>query len=367
MKPLGVPLIFSLALVLGGCGDIGYYAQCVKGHLSVMSQARPIASILDDPETPPDLRDRLGRVLEIRDFASRDLLLPDNGSYRSYADLGRPYVVWNVVATPEFSLEPLTWCFPVAGCVPYRGYFKEESAQAFADKLSSEGYDVHLYGVPAYSTLSWFNDPVLNTFCRREDTYLAALIFHELAHQKLYVKNDASFNEAFAVTVEMIGVERWLSVQEQTGKLEGYLERFVRDEEFVALLLSVRSRLAEVYAKPLNDDLKRLEKQHILQSFRNDYAALKDGWSGYAGYDAWMQRTLNNAHFSSVSTYRTLVPAFRALLARHDGELTGFYADARALAQMPHSERSQAMTQLLDEANQMPQLAADSRDAEEAQ
>lgn len=367
MKILGFLLVFSLSLMLGGCGDIGYYAQCVKGHLSVMSQARPIASILEDPETPPDLRERLGRVLDIRDFASRDLLLPENGSYRSYADLGRPYVVWNVVATPEFSLEPLTWCFPIAGCVPYRGYFKEESAQSFADKLRSQGYDVHLYGVPAYSTLSWFNDPVLNTFCRREETYLAALIFHELAHQKLYVKNDASFNEAFAVTVEMLGVERWLSAQEQTAKLEGYLERFVREEEFIALLLGVRSRLAEVYAQPLNDDLKRLEKQRILQSFRNDYEALKAAWNGYAGYDSWMQRSLNNAHFSSVSTYRTLVPAFRALLARHDGELAGFYAAAQALAQMPHNERSLALAKLLDEAHEAPQLAADRRDGEDAQ
>lgn len=352
--------ILFLSVILGGCGDVGYYAQCIGGHLQLMTKTRSIDSLVEDPRTPPELRQRLELVRDIRDYASRDLLLPDNGSYRSYADLGRPYVVWNVVATPEFSLDPVTWCFPVAGCVPYRGYFKEEAAQKFAEGLRATGHDVFVYGVPAYSTLKWFDDPVLNTFCHREETYLAALIFHELAHQQLYIKNDSSFNEAFAKTVELVGLERWLETQGQGAKIETYLAGLTREEQFIALLLRIRAQLAEVYAQPLGDELKREKKQEVLREFQTQYAALKDSWGGFSGYDHWLKRTLNNAHFASVSTYHTLVPAFRTLLARQDGDLARFYAEARALALLPREQRQQALAQLLKDAEQLAQTAGES-------
>ncbi|WP_305040966.1 aminopeptidase [Geoalkalibacter sp.] len=351
--------LLVLAVVLGGCGDVGYYAQCVSGHVQLMSRTRPIPTLVADPDTPPDLRRRLELVTEIRDYASQVLLLPDNASYRSYADLERPYVVWNVVATPEFALEPITWCFPVAGCVPYRGYFKEESAKAFAERLSAAGHDVFVHGVPAYSTLKWFDDPVLNTFCNREETYLAALIFHELAHQQLYIKNDSSFNEAFAKTVELVGVERWLQTQGQGPRMEAYLAGLAREEQFIGLLLKVRGRLGEIYAQPLSEELKREKKHEVLRAFQTDYAALKESWGGFSGYDHWLKRSLNNAHFASISTYHTLVPAFRTLLARQNGDLSGFYAEARALALLPRDQRQQALAQLLRDAEQLALVAED--------
>ncbi|SDM15391.1 Predicted aminopeptidase [Geoalkalibacter ferrihydriticus] len=347
------------AVLLSGCGELAYYSQCVTGHLHLMSRARPITAVLNDPETSPELHERLSRVLEIRNFASRELNLPENGSYRSYADLQRPYVVWNVVATPEFSVDPITWCFPVAGCVPYRGYYKEESARRFAEQLKEQGHDVQVYGVAAYSTLSWFNDPVLNTFSHREETSLAALIFHELAHQQVYVKNDSSFNEAFAVAVELEGVERWLEARGNSEQIEKYRKRFVREEEFVLLLLEMRSRLMQVYALPLDEDLMRSKKEETFELFRNDYAQLKERWDGYAGFDSWLNRPLNNAHFASVSTYRTLVPAFQSLLVRHGGNLKQFYTEAQRLADLPREERSLVLAHWLEKGREIPYLTVD--------
>ncbi|MDO3379971.1 aminopeptidase [Geoalkalibacter halelectricus] len=358
---IGVRVIFiSLAaMLLAACGDLAYYSQCVTGHLQVMAKARPIIQILQDPQTPPELHERLTLALEIREFASRELLLPDNGSYRSYADLERPFVVWNVVATPEFSVEPLTWCFPVAGCVPYRGYYREERARQFAEGLKAQGYDVHLYGVSAYSTLNWFNDPVLNTFPHGNEAALAALIFHELAHQQVYVKNDASFNEAFAVAVELEGVQRWLESRGEAQRLEAHSHRFVREEELVSLLLEVRERLQQVYALPMDEGRMRRKKQEVFESFRADYQELKASWGGDTTFDGWLSRTLNNAHFASASTYRTLVPAFQNLLAQQGGDLAGFYAQAQVLADLPHEQRQIYLAQLLEPAPSAPYLTVD--------
>jgi len=331
------------------CTDVGYYAQCVSGHWQLMSQRRDIDKILAASDTSEALAQRLRRVLEIRDFASQALLLPDNNSYRCYADLGRAHAVWNVVSTPEFSLEPVSWCFPVVGCVSYRGYFQEEDALEFAQDMRSRGHDVHLYGVPAYSTLSWFDDPVLNTFCYADDPRLAGLIFHELAHQLLYVKGDTAFSEAFAQTVEQVGVERWLESRGQQQQIEQYHQRLQRRKDFLALLQQTRGRLDAIYRSPFDPGTMRAEKARVINEFRSEYDKLRSRWGTEGSYDRWVEGPLNNAHFASVSMYHDLVPAFRLLLDEHSGDLRAFYRAVSELAELPPDERRQALGDCRDE------------------
>jgi predicted aminopeptidase len=303
-----------------------------------MAKCSPIPKLLEDPETPPGLKGQLQTVLAIRDFASSDLGLPDNGSYRSYGDLGRPYVLWNVVAAPEFSLEPVQWCFPVAGCVSYRGYFDRSEAERFAGRLRREGKEVYLYGVPAYSTLNWFDDPVLNTFLDRSEPHLAGMIFHELAHQQLYIKGDSPFNEAFATAVEMEGVRRWLEHAGNSAAMKDYEEHFLRNEAVRLILAEMRSELAYLYADSRPQAEMRREKEKIIARGRERYKELRESWGGYRGYDDFMAN-LNNARLSSMSTYHDLVPAFQRLLYENEGRLTDFYSAVEKLGSLPAAER----------------------------
>jgi len=340
----------AVAAAAGGCTTLSYYGQAVVGHLDVVSRSQSIEARLADPATPPELRAQLARALEIREFATRELGLPDNGSYRAYADLGRPYVVWNVFAAPEFSVEPRQSCFPVVGCVSYRGYYAQADADAFAAGLGAEGYDVFVYGVPAYSTLGWFDDPVLNTFVRYPDAELARLVFHELAHQLVYVKGDTMFNESFAVAVEEEGVRRWLERHGTAESRAAYAAMRARRAEFVRLVLDYRARLEAFYREPLPEDAKRAGKARLLARMEADYRALKaERWGGWGGYDRWFERGVNNAQLASVATYEELVPAFRALLAREGGDMGRFYAEVRRLAGLDARAREAALAALVRE------------------
>ncbi len=337
----------AVAAAIGGCTTLSYYGQAVVGHLDVVSRSQSIEARLADPSTPPELRAQLARALEIREFATRELGLPDNGSYRAYADLGRPYVVWNVFAAPEFSVEPRQSCFPIVGCVSYRGYYARADADAFAAGLRAEGYDVFVYGVPAYSTLGWFDDPVLNTFVRYPDAELARLVFHELAHQLVYVKGDTVFNESFAVAVEEEGVRRWLERHGTAASRAAYPEMRARRAGFVGLVLDYRARLEAFYREPLADAEKRAGKARLLARMEADYRALKaERWGGWGGYDLWFEKGVNNAQLASVATYEELVPAFRALLAREGGDMGRFYAEVRRLAQLDAGARAAALAAL---------------------
>jgi predicted aminopeptidase len=337
-----VLLIFACLLAVGllvACSEVGYYAQCARGHLDVMRRCRPIGELLADQSLSEPRRHQLEKIRLSREFASTQLALPDNGSYRKFADLERPFVVWNVVAAPEFSLQAKQWCFPVAGCVSYRGYFDEAAARIEADRLSAQGFETDVYGVQAYSTLNWFDDPVLNTFLDGSELRAAALIFHELAHQVVYVADDSRFNEAFARTVELEGVRRWL---EQSGTMDEwrrYREQMGRGDQFQQLLYKAREGLTALYERTLTVDAMRAAKQGVLADFARDYDALKTSWGGYAGYDQWVSRGLNNARLASLSTYHDLVPAFQGLLAAKGGDLPAFYQQVRVLASLPSSER----------------------------
>jgi predicted aminopeptidase len=339
------------AVQLGGCATVtegpGYYWQSMVGHLSMMSRARPIQEVLQDSGTDARLRERLERAIEIRRFASRELALPDNESYTRYADLQRPFVVWNVFATPELSMRLQRWCFPVAGCVSYRGYYEKAEAERFAERLRDMGLDVQVGGVPAYSTLGWFADPVLSTFIQYSEGDLARLIFHELAHQVVYVKGDTTFNESFATAVEEVGVERWLEARNDPALQKAYRAHVERRREFVELLRRHRAALEYLYAQPLSDDDKRAGKQQVFAELKDEYQVLRASWGGFAGFDRWFSQPLTNAHLAAVGTYTDLLPAFRALLRQQDGDLARFYAATRELAAMSRSERNTQLSGLV--------------------
>lgn len=328
-----------------GCADLGYYMQAARGQMSMMNAAQPIDTLLQDPALNPKLKQRLQQAQTIRQFASRELGLPDNDSYRNYAQLQRPFAIWNVVAAPELSLQPITWCFPVAGCVSYRGYYSQEEAQAFAAGLRANGQDVQVSGVPAYSTLGWFSDPILSSFINYQDADLARLIFHELAHQVVYLRGDTGFNESFATAVAQAGVERWLECRADATLRNRDKQGQARQQQFVALLTSHRQQLNEAYENNSDDATKRLAKQRILQNLQNEYGELKIRWGGFAGYDRFFADSVGNAHLAAVAAYNELVPGFTSLL-RQKTSYADFYHAAEALAKLPTEQRMEQLRTL---------------------
>ena len=328
---------------ISGCGTL-YLTQAASGQFSVLHKRRPIVQVVADPATPASLRTRLIDVRAAREFAVTELHLPDNRSYRTYADIKRPYVVWNVVATREFSVEPEHWCFPIAGCVAYHGYFKEKSARRFASRLAAKGFDVTVGGVPAYSTLGKFADPVLSSMMRYGDSELAAIIFHELAHQLLYVKDDSEFNEAFATTVEDVGLERWLKLRGHPDLMQEFLDENAKENAFIALFAGRRAQLRKLYASAIPPARMRQEKAAIFAQLTADARALQHQ-QGDDYYESWLEEGLNNAHLASVATYYQCVPGFQRLLAEQDGDLLRFYAAARQLARKPREVRHQQLCQ----------------------
>ena len=311
--------------LLSGCETLAYYFQAVGGQLDILARARPAAELVRDPATPQALRERLEIARAIRDYAVSGLKLPDNASYRNYADIGRPYAVWNVVAAPEFSREPLRSCFPVAGCVSCRGFFAQQDAERHAAGLRAQGYDVHVQGVPAYSTLGHFDDPLLSTFILNSDTELARLIFHELAHQVVYVKDDSTFNESFAVAVEREGVRRWLAATGREALMKEYLAREIRNKAFRAAIDQAQARLQALYRTRLAPEAMRLRKHAEFERLRLDVDGL--------GFRYRALREANNAVLASFATYAELVPTFERLLQEASGDLEKFYAKVKALAE----------------------------------
>lgn len=334
-----IVLVLVTIALLASCSDGAYILQCAKGHWSLMSRTESIDHLLTQDQQPQTLRDQLSKVVTLREFAVNSLHLPDNGSYHKYADLERPYAVWNLVVAPELSLELNEWCFPVAGCVTYRGYFDEQEARSQAQSFLDRGFDVDVYGVEAYSTLNWFDDPVLNTFLDNDDIRLAGLLFHEMSHQVVYVQNDTAFNESFAKTVELEGLRRWFESSGSEDLWHECLQRAKRSADFQKLLVKVRADLQKTYTSTQDNEQKRLAKEQILQSALDDYETLKLGWGGYGGYDSWIQRGLNNARLSSVAAYYDLVPAFQRLLQQSGNDLVKFYAEVKALGALPKDER----------------------------
>lgn len=336
-----VALLLAM-LQIGGC----YYMQAIRGQFEVMHARQPIPEVIADEASSDALKLRLKTVQEARDFAIDELLLADNKSYRSYADLGRDYVVWNVFAAPEFSLEPKTWCYPVAGCVAYRGYFAEEAARKKAQSLRDDGLDVAVGGVTAYSTLGKFDDPVLNTMMRWTDTQLVATIFHELAHQKLYIKGDTEFNESFATAVADIGINRWLERRDEISNIDGYLRNRELRQSMMKLVDEAKVELQTLYDSDLDDERKRTRKQEMLDALSAEAARLVED-SG-PGAVNWLAAPLNNARLASLGLYEGSQDVFRKILRDCDDELDCFYAESRRLADLDQDERERRMNQMAD-------------------
>jgi predicted aminopeptidase len=343
---VGVVLLAAGTVCLtAGCSTLGYYAQAAGGHLSLLNKARPVPDWLADDSTPPPLRERLALSQRMRDFAVSELHLPDNASYRRYADLHRGAAVWNVVAAPELSLALKTWCFPVVGCVGYRGYYDKTAAEALAAELRAQGLEATVQAIPAYSTLGklpgdYFADPLLNTFVRWSEGDLARLMFHELAHQVAYAAGDTMFNESFATSVERIGGERWLAAHAGEAARAEMATLDVRRQEFRAMALKARADLEAIYADvSTSAEQKRAAKAERFARLRADHAALKAGpWNGYTGYDNWFA-SANNASLGVMAAYNELVPQFEKLFEREGRDFDRFYAEVKRLAALPKEER----------------------------
>ena len=330
-------LTLAASVLLSGC----YSGRAAWGGLRLMAQRRSVDRLMADPATEPALADRLRASRQMVRFAAEELALPVGRSYDSYVALGRPYATWTVGATPELSVDPRVWCFPVAGCVSYRGYFSEQRARRFADRLTAEGLDVEVGGVRAFSTLGWFRDPLLSSFLDLPEVDLAALLFHELAHRRLYVKGDTTFNESFASLVEEEGVQRWLESRERGAELDAWLAARRRDREVVALALATRDALAEAFAEPRPDDWKRQRKAELLDELRRAYGSRRADWGNR--WDGFFDDGLNNARLASLSSYTELLPGLRRLLAEEGRDLERFYAAAAELAELSPEARGERL------------------------
>ena len=338
-----MPSVFrSLAIVvaagaMAGCG-LPYYLQAIGGQLELLRKREPIEAVIADPNRDAEVRATLGSIAGMREFAVSRLGLPDNDSYTTYVELDRSYAVWNVVAAPEFSIEPEQSCFPVAGCVTYRGFFDREAAERYGEVLEAEGFDTWTGGVRAYSTLGWFEDPVLNTMLDRGEEYIASVLFHELAHQQLYIADDSELSEAFATAVEEHGVALWLGDRCASDALDRYRQRAGRQDAFGQLVGAQQARLREIYDSPLSDDEKRAAKAESFELMQDEYASLRARWNGADDYDAWFAQPLNNATLATVATYRRWLPALRSRLDRVG--LEAFYREIETLAALPADERA---------------------------
>lgn len=346
-------LVPVLALgLLNGCSSIGYYGQLASGQWQLLQARKPVAEVITQPATPPKLRQHLLHAEQARTFASAQLKLPDNRSYRVYADIGRPFVVWNVFATPEFSLEPQTHCFPIAGCAAYRGYYTQGAARGAAALQKQQGLDVYVGGVEAYSTLGWFDDPILSSMLGWGDERLAAVIFHELAHQRVYVQDDTAFNESFATFVEQEGSRQWRAAR---GLPAHTLDDGQQRDQFVALVLASRERLKALYAAPLTESAKRAGKQAEFERLRREYRTLRDSqWGGKGRFDAWINAPMNNAKLLPFGLYDQWVPAFAALFTQVNGDWEAFYQRVESLGRLSLEQRQQALNRITEQARPHP-------------
>ncbi len=349
-KLIAVILLVTVVGLVQSCATISYYSQSVGGHMSIWLGRQDIERLIQNKgadKITEKARTWFKRVLEIRAFASQSLALPDNYSFKSYSDIGRSHVLWNVVAVPEFSLAPKRFCFPVAGCLSYKGYFAKQKAIQEARRLKAMGYDVYVGPVSAYSTLGWFADPVLSSFTAWSEDVLSGLMFHELAHQRVYIKGDTAFNESFATVVELEGIRRWTNHRQQPNLAKRYKLNKLYETEFIAMVLTQRKKLATLYQTAYKDSVKRRHKRAIFDQLRIEYTRLKKKWGGYKGYDQWMSHSLNNAKLASLSTYYKFVPAFQHLLILNGNDLPAFYRAVKKMGAMPVAQRHAALVKMM--------------------
>jgi predicted aminopeptidase len=353
---LDIIFLLLCASICFQCRSLPYYEQAIDGQMQILQKQQPISDLIENPETPAQLREKLLLIQSARTFAEKELLLPVNDHYLNYVELNRPYVVWNVFAAPEFSLTPETWCFPIVGCVTYRGYFKEADARRFGDALTQKGFDVYIGGAIAYSTLGWFDDPILSTFINLSASDTVALIFHELAHGLLYIPDDTAFNESFATAVEQEGLRRWQMFTDLSKGYADWQRKRLYRQKFTALVSKYRNQLKVLYESNLATNEKRNRKAAVFNRMQSEFKALKSDHHEMAVYNAWFNRPLNNAQLISVSTYHDWVPAFSKMLSDSNGDLQRFYERCRQLAEKEPQERHRILTDYHRNAHTAEQL-----------
>lgn len=343
---LKLGLASASLLMLTGCETVGYYAQAVKGHLDLNRGRQPIERALADERLKPIERERLALVPDVLNFAGSHLHLPAEDQYETLVFMNRNAVTWNVFAAPADSLAPKTWCFPIIGCISYRGYFAKEDAQAYAKKISEQGWETYVGGASAYSTLGWFEDPILSTFLKRDTPDFIGLLFHELAHVQLYIKDDTTFNESFATAVEQAGVLAWYAENPSPEAMADYLNKFERRQDFLTLAMETKAALTALYAKKRPSAKTQTERKAILENFRTRYADhVSNQWQGKKPYGGWMQGPLNNAQWNTLGAYYDLVPAFTHLLTHLNNDFKQFYVVCEKLGKLPKAERYQLLAE----------------------
>ena len=350
-------LCLLLTVFISGCADISYYMQSVDGHLSIIHKTQKIDDLLEDANTSPELKKRLELVTQIRLYAIEQMHLPESDSYTIYADLGRKYVLRNLFAAQELSIKPKQWCYPVVGCAGYRGYFNIQQLERFADNLKQQGYDIYISNVPAYSTLGWFDDPVLNTFINWPDYLLAGLIFHELSHQHVYVDGDTQFNESFAVTVQQAGVTSWLKSlgkEDQVTRFQAYLSN---RQQVINLIIQTREELKQAYAENIETSEKRLIKQRIMSGLKTKYQQMSSEFEVADGFSRWFAADINNAQLASISTYYADVPVFKKFLDDADNDFEVFLKRIKNIAELPEKKRNRCMQYLRQTTRQQSAVA----------
>lgn len=338
-------ILFSLTFValLAGCAELGYYWHSARGHLAIMEKRVPITELLASAKLDQDLRRQLVLVREIRAFSIERLALPKSGSYTDYAQLDRPYALQNLFATPEFSTKLLSWCYPIAGCTSYRGFYQQARLEAFVDELKKENNEFHVTMVPAYSTLGWFDDPVLSSFIDWPEFRLAGLLFHELTHQRIYIDGDTRFNESLATAVQQVGTRLWLNSRQQHDELERFNRSIAYRQDIVLTIESIRNQLAEVYKLDQSDEYKREQKQRLFQSARQQYQDIASRHDYRDGFEYWFTAELNNAKLASVSTYNALVPNFISMIEAFDHDFDRFFDYVDSIGDLHRDKRTRCL------------------------
>jgi len=335
-------ILFLFTAVISGCSTVNYYAQSIQGQFEIIQKRQNIKHLLSNSTLSNSLRNRLETVIELRRFSNDQLGLPNNNSYLSYADLERDYVIWNIFATETFSLSPVKWCYLVVGCLGYRGYFSETEARQHALKLKEQGHDIYLGGVSAYSTLGWFDDPVLNTMLRWSDIQLATVMFHELAHQQLYIKNDTEFNESYAEAVAMIGVIKWLEQRSDKKLLFEYMQSQSQDKQFISLVMKYKAKLSNLYQSEIDKKQMLIQKEMAFKQMEDEYNVISRNWKK-DNYAYWFSTGLNNAKLAAIVTYQQYVSSFINIYKKLDKDLERFYSLIISLSHCKQMKRKEIL------------------------
>ena len=334
-----IRILLLLLPLLTGCADLGYYWHSAKGHMAIMDKRVDIDELIASPETDDKLKQRLELVKEIRQFAFERLALPESDSYSSYAQLDQPYALQNLFAAPEFSTRLITWCYPIAGCTSYRGFYEQQRLDDFVEGLKADNNDIHIGRVPAYSTLGWFDDPVLSSFINWSDHRLAGLLFHELTHQKIYIDDDSKFNESLATAVQQVGIRLWLLAHKDEAELDRFNRSLLYRRDVVLLIEEARNQLAELYATEASAEIKRQQKQALFAQLPEQYETVADAHDYRDGFANWFSRDFNNAKLASVSTYNALVPAFVKMIEAHHNDFEAFFGYAEKVGDLEKAQR----------------------------